>query len=153
MRLEEPVHPKTLQQRLTIINVPDLWVVDQVKKIGKHDDHARPIRIPVFPPVPGADWTQELEFGQEIRFFRQNGAEVKKGEKVGKMTLDRYRIHRDNVDIILFVRPDKQVPLRIMMRVGKKAMGIHYNRYLSRGRPKLDYFQEPAGIQWQDAGK
>ncbi len=149
MRLEEPHNPATNLKGLAIISIPDIWMINRATRTGRHSKDTNPIRIPIFPPMEGAPWVPKLEFGEEIAFFRDQIAETSLKENVGGRVMDRYRIRRDGVDLILFVDSEKQVPIRVMMRVGEKALGIHYTKYRSGLKPNDTLFQPPAKIKWQ----
>jgi hypothetical protein len=76
-RTEEAPDPENGIHGLAIVNEPDYWMVNLLKKTAQHAVDPGPTfncHLPIFP-----DTEKDLEFGFELEYFKKKGAIPQKG--------------------------------------------------------------------------
>ena len=149
-RIDEEPDPKNNIQGRTIINEPDAWLINLANGTAKHSVDQGPTfncRLPIFA------FDQEmvkseigrLEFGQELQFFRRNGAKLVKGPKLDFPT-NFYELTIGDTALRLVERADIHVPILVGLVRGNSVIEVHY--FLWEETPfRNDLFAPPADVE------
>ncbi|MBL0185180.1 MAG: hypothetical protein IPP97_05595 [Candidatus Obscuribacter sp.] len=150
VRTEEAIDPKMNIQLLIVVNEPDAWSIDLISKSGKHMIDPGPVfemQSPVFDLDPEVyKEIDKLEFGREVEFFAKNGVQKTSTTLDGK-TVNKYEHLADGkLHVTLWTSLDKDIPLQISLREGKKVQTIRYEDYQENIAFEPELFKVPAGI-------
>jgi hypothetical protein len=125
-RVDELPDPEQGIHGSMIINEPDVWMVNHIDKSARHIVDQGPTfncRLPIFANDAETLKTKigELEFGNEINFFLENGAELVPGPKLS-FEAKFYNLKIGATTLLLVERVDIHAPIRVaMIRDGKAA--------------------------------
>jgi hypothetical protein len=135
---------------LTIINEPDVWMVNLVDKSGKHVVDSGPVmevHLPIFQTSSEAKTKlHELEFGGESAFFASNGATVSPGEVLKGKPTERHELSMGGRKLILWTDAVSKKPVRISMSQGTQVQAFEYVNYEDGLAFDPALFQPPATI-------
>ena len=140
--------------QLSVINWPDVWVVNLLDKTGEHivddspksDVHIMALGLDSSEGVPPA-W-DALEFGCEWEFFATNKATQVPTEK---HDMTKHQITDGAWRVTLMTARDSQVPWALMLsRDNKVVYAIRYLSYEHRAEVDPALFAKPEGIKFKD---
>jgi len=126
-RVEEAPDPAHNIQGLLIVNEPDAWLIDLVKKIGRHQIDPGPTfncRLPIF-KGDATEELEKLEFGQELPYFKEKGIVPVSGPALFGKPTKVYEIDGSDYQLLLFVDAESGLPRAI-----KKGKGTDWQIYL-----------------------
>jgi len=157
-RIEEAPDPNQGIHGLTIINEPDVWMINQFGKTGQHIVDPGPTfncRLPIF--VNGVKVTEgenkdlsQLEFGRELEFFKEKGSIGQKGPVLQTKETTAYRVNIGSSELALFTYGTPERPLGVARVNGDKRDIYWYSGYGEIDfDPKL--FAKPDNFKIQDA--
>ena len=119
-RTEEAPDPENGIHGLAIVNEPDYWLVNLLKKTAQHGVDSGPTfkcHLPIFP-----DADKDLEFGFEPEYFKSKGASRQEGLVLqGKPTI-LYKVNVGDATLALFTygAPDER-PMAVSRVRGDKG--------------------------------
>jgi hypothetical protein len=145
---------------LMIINEPDVWMINLFAKAGKHYlDHGPTFdcRMPIFidaDKVKSADDLTnplyELEFGQELAYFKRKGALRQEGPVLQGKPTNAYVVTVGDWQFILFTNGQPERPISVTRDRAKYRETVWYGAYEELPfDPKL--FAVPEGMKIEDA--
>jgi hypothetical protein len=118
-RTEEAPDPERGIHGLAIINEPDYWLVNLIKKTAQHAVDPGPTfncHLPVFPDVD-----KSLEFGFEPEYFKSKGASRQQGPVLqGKQTM-LYKVEVGDATLALFTYGTPERPMAVSRVRGEKS--------------------------------
>ena len=152
-RIAEAPDPGARIYVLSIINEPDVWLINLYDKSGKHILDTGPTtnaHIPIFPPAWGVAEFKELEFGREVLFFTKSHAARSEGEVIKGAATERNKVTVGSASAILWTGLKSKAPVRISLTNGEQTMTIDYLVY--EDLPfDASLFQPPPGIRIQNS--
>jgi hypothetical protein len=138
-RIEEPPDPERSIHNLHITREPDSWLINLVDKTARHSLDPGPTfiaRIPiVWAPKPNGQQDpnkefQDLEFGNEVRFFRLHKARDLGLRKVDEKECKALAIKSGGREVVLLVDPETDKPVQLdVTKDDKPAFSIRYLSY------------------------
>lgn len=153
LRMEEPRNPGNGVELVMIANLPDAWMVDRVKKVGRHFVDPGPTYNVVF-PVFQAGAPAEMkgfQMGREIAFMSQQ-ADVDRGEAVlGDVACTTYLYKTGDAEVRLWVDKATGHPLQASLKTPKIAYTVRYEVYRTGVPVDASLFRLPEGIQIEEA--
>jgi hypothetical protein len=155
LRLEEVINPQSREQRLVIVAQPNIWVIDRVVGLGRHEMDPGPtykVKFPVF-AADGADEITALEMGREAEFFRERGAKDMGAKTVAGVECTESMIELGGRKLSLYMRKSDGLPFQVSVLVGDKARAVRYLRYERGLAVDKALFAPPAGVQIEEAKK
>jgi len=155
LRLEEVKNPDTGEQRLVIVAQPDMWIIDRIAGLGRHQIDPGPtfkVKFPVF-NAEGTDEITALEMGQEVEFFRERGAKDMGTRTVAGVECNESMIELGGRKLSLFTRKSDGLPFQVSVLIGDKARAVRYLRYERGLAVDKALFTSPAGVQIEEAKK
>lgn len=145
---------------LMIINEPDIWLINLFARAGKHYlDHGPTFdcRMPIF--IDGDDVKSagdlknplyELEFGQELAYFRRKGAVTQVGPILHGKPTNAYVVMAGDWQLILFTNGQPERPVSVTRDRGETRETIWYGAYDELPfDPKL--FTKPEDVKIEEA--
>jgi hypothetical protein len=118
-RIEDPPDARQGIQKLTIINGSDAYSVNVIDKKGTHASSAggdnvlrTPIVLP-FDPNHEMGALDDLEFGDELAFFKDAGAVHEAGPIINAKPTDAYVLKLDAATATLVVRSGSSTPVTL----------------------------------------
>jgi len=126
-RTEEQPDPERGIHGLMIINEPDAWMVDLASKTAKHLIDPGPTfncHLAVFAPGNGRstidpkDPLIELEFGRELAYFKDKGAESKEGAVIRGKPTTAYTVAVGDSRLFLFTTGTPERPWALVRQHG-----------------------------------
>jgi len=157
-RAEEAEDTENKIHGLLIVDEPDAWMVNLYDKSARHVVDPGPAfncRLPIFAKADskdeGAFLYEELQFGNELKFFKQMGATGQPGPEEGGKKTTQYTIEIGNTRFAMFTisTPDER-PLAVARTVGAKAKVFVYTAYEENPfDPKL--FAKPDNVKISEA--
>lgn len=129
LRLEQRTAGQNRLGWISIVNSPDTWEIDPVKKIGSHIIDDRPPTIATMAVFPGEDDLAQLEVGHELEFFKSHQATVAKFTEPGQGVLERYQVQVAGKELTLDCRAGDDRPLRVICSQCTKVKEIEYTQY------------------------
>jgi hypothetical protein len=157
-RVEEPPNPDRGTHNLNITREPDAWIINLADKTGQHMLDPGPTfnaRLPIiWVPKPGGQVDaadkefEDLNYGDEARFFYQHKARDLGLRKVGEKECKALAIKSGGREAVLLVQPDTEKPVQLdVTKDGKPDFTIHFLSY-ETGLPfDPSLFQPPPGIK------
>ncbi len=133
VRLEEPLDPATLEHRLVISALPDIWTIDLGTLHGVHGrdtSAASVVHFPVFTVDPG-DPLAALEMGGEADFFAANSARDVADKAVAGVDCSVREMDLGGRKLALYRRKDNGVPMLVSIESGDRVLGVRYLAYRS----------------------
>jgi hypothetical protein len=136
-RMEEAADTRNKIRGLLIVNEPDAWMINLDDKSARHVVDPGPsfnCKLPIFSQVDSKDEAamlyQNLQFGNELRFFKQLAGEGQPGpEEDGKKTT-QYVIEVGSTRFSMFtVGAPNERPLAVARSVGEKSEVFIYTAY------------------------
>lgn len=155
LRLEEGVNPDNNEQRLVIVAQPDIWVIELISKLGRHERDPGPtykVRFPVFAGDPNDELTK-LEMGSEAEYFREHGAKDMGERTIAGVTCKESAAEVAGRKLSLFTRKADGVPFQVVVTVGEKALAVRYLRFERGLAVDKSLFAPPAGVKIEEAPK
>ena len=151
LRLEEAYNPATGLHLLFITRAPDSWIIDRRTSRAKHVVDPGPsidVHMPILPPLaPGR--LKELEFGNEVDFFRRHGAVTV--SVPGQPAAKKWSLNLDGYKLVLLVQSGDR-PLRLRVEnPQQQSYTIAYERYERHPRIDRSMFELPAGLTIEEA--
>jgi len=144
---------------LMIINEPDVWMINRLDKTAKHIVDAGPTyncRLPMF--VNGEDVKSaedvkkplmELEFGQEMEYFKPRSAAPHPGPVLqGKSTM-AYATQAGDSQLFLFTTGDPEVPVAVVRKNDKTREILWYGEY-TQIPFDAKLFAKPEGVKIEE---
>jgi hypothetical protein len=149
-RVDEQPDTKNGIHGSLIINEPDSWLVNLSNNSAKHVVDPGPTfncKLPLFAldPEMAKSKVGELEFGQEIEFFRSNGATMSDGPKL-QFKANYYTLTLGDSVLKLVERDDIHAPIMIALIRGGDIVQIRYSLWEDQIPFKADLFAKPAGV-------
>ncbi|MBV9502992.1 MAG: hypothetical protein JO138_26770 [Acidobacteriaceae bacterium] len=154
-RVEDPPDAKQHVHKLTIIAEPDAYSLNLIDREGTHaidqggpNDLHLPIVLP-FDPNHELPELDDLEFGDELHFFKQAGASRRAGPIINGKPTDEYVLDTANGPATLVVRSQSQAPVFLTWHAKDGTYKYEYIIYQELPfDPKL--FAKPAGVRLKD---
>ncbi len=143
---------------LIIINEPDVWMINRMDKTGRHivdqgptfNCHLQVFADPEDLTSPEAKALGELEFGQELDYFRGKNATVSKGPVLDEKQTQVYTVTLAKGQLFLFTSGTPERPVALARQHGDKRDVYWYGLYEEVPfDPKL--FSKPADIKLEEA--
>jgi hypothetical protein len=148
-RVAEAPDPGAGIYGLSIVNEPDVWLINLYDKSGKHILDTGPTtnaHVPIFPPQWSIADFKELEFGRELSFFTKSHAARSEGEVVKGAATEKYRVTAGRANATLWIGIKSKAPVRISITNGEQTMMLEYLVY--EDLPfDASLFQPPPGIR------
>jgi len=142
-----------------IINEPDFWMVNLLAKTAQHGLDPGPTfncRQPIFVDGPHlatddeSKQIRELEFGQEIEFFKGKGVIPQSGPVLETKSTTEYKLQIGETTLALYTTGTPERPLAVARRHGNKGELFLYRSYEhSDFDPKL--FAKPENVKIENA--
>jgi hypothetical protein len=157
-RLEEAEDTGKKVHGLLVVSEPDAWMINLYDKSARHIVDPGPTfncRLPIFANVDPKDEAailyQDLQFGDELKFFKKMGAAGQPGPDEGGKKTTQYTIDVGNTRfVMLTTRADKERPLAVARAVGDKGEVFIYTAYEEIPfDPK--FFAKPDGVKISEA--
>lgn len=156
-RIEEPPHPEQGIHFLVITREPDSWTINLLDKTARHVIDAGPTfsaRTPIVwvpkpsgQPDPDKEF-QDLEFGNEVRFFRLHKARDMGLRKVEEKDCNALAIKSGGREVILLVDPATDKPVQMdFTKDGKPDFSIRYLSYETDLPFDPSLFEPPPGLK------
>lgn len=148
LRFEDVPNPETKIDGLIIVDEPDIWIIDRNKGQGQHATDPGPqyaVHFPIFPREQ-SEKLKQLEFGSELKFFRDNGAREVASQTVDGIKCKLHRLELDDRELTLFLKPDN-LPLQIEVQSESVKYAVRFLRYDPDQRPDMSLFKVPPGIK------
>ncbi|MBU1376614.1 MAG: hypothetical protein KKE02_24820 [Alphaproteobacteria bacterium] len=163
--LEQPVVSAAIQdpkapmarQALVIISEPDVWVIDQASREGRHTLDKGPVlevRAPILQPGAAPQEFMSLEYGCEAEFVTVRAPMAQKTIRWGGVDagIHTYTVGADSLAILMNDRTGE--PLMIThVREGRPVYIVRYDAYLQGLPDQPDLFRPPADIKITTAEK
>jgi hypothetical protein len=158
-RIEEAADPERGIHALMIINEPDYWTVNLLAKTARHGVDTGPTfncHLPVFadgqPQSLNAEDKEirQLEFGQEIEFFKSRGAMPEKGPVLQTKETMVYRTSVGDSSLALFTYGTPERPLAVARQRGDKNDLFWYSGY-GQADFDLQLFVKPQNVKIEDS--
>lgn len=158
-RIEEAPDPDQGVHNLMIVSEPDYWTVNLLTKTARHAIDTGPTfncHLSIFAyGAPGSmdeetKEIRELEFGQEIEFFKARGAVAAKGPILQKQETMVYRAKIGTAALALFTYGTPERPLAVGLQRGDKNDLYWYSGYGQADfDPKL--FAKPEAVKIEES--
>src|SRR3954465_4806488 len=151
LRFEDAPNPETKVHGLIIVAEPDIWIVDRHTNQAQHTVDPGPhysIHFPLLASEPSPK-LKELEFGHELEYFQQNGAESLPVEEVDGIKCKRLRLQMDGRVITLYLKTD-DTPFQVAVRSPQYEYAMRFLRYEPNRKVDRALFQLPPGVQLQN---
>jgi len=157
-RIEEEPDPDHGIHGLTIINEPNVWMVNRFNKTAQHIVDSGPTfncRLPIFADSSKlqeaeAKKIMELEFGHELDFFKGQGITPSKGPVMQTKETMGYTLKIGESTLALFTYGTPERPLAVSRTHGEKTDIFWYSGY---GQIEFDpkLFAKPADVKIQES--
>jgi len=156
-RTEELPDPEHGVHGLMILNEPDAWMVNLLTKTGKHMVDPGPTfncHLPIFrgevkSPADMKSQLLELEFGQELGYFRGKGAAPKEGPVLRDKPTTVYAVDIGDSQLFLFTTGTPERPWAVARKHGNVNEIFWYGDYQQLPfDPKL--FAKPEGVRIEE---
>ena len=150
LRFEDAPNPQTKVHGLIIVAEPDIWIVDRNTNQAQHTLDPGPhysIHFPLFASDPSPR-VKELEFGHEVEYFEQHGADSLPVEEIDGFRCKPRRMHVDGRDVTLYLKSD-DVPFQVTLKSSQYEYSIRFVRYEANHKLDRSLFQLPPGVQLQ----
>lgn len=129
LRIEQRTAGQNRVGWISIVNSPEAWEIDPVKKTGKHiivDKPLDSLTMPVFASEAGL---AQLQVGHELEFFKTHQPAVTKLTVAGQGVVERYQIQVDGKEMTLDCRAGEDRPLRIVCPKCTQVKEVEYSEY------------------------
>ena len=157
-RIEELPDPERGIHGLMIINEPDAWMVNLLTKTARHLVDPGPAfdcHLPIFrgeqvgPTADAKNPLLELEFGQEIRYFKRKAASPKPGPFLRDKPTNVYAVDAGDSELLLFTTDTPERPWAVARQHGDTREIFGYELY-----EQLPFdarlFARPEGIKMEE---
>jgi hypothetical protein len=156
IRIEDPPDSRQGIQKLTVISGGDAYSVNLLDKKGTHASNAggdNPVRLPIvlpFDPNHQFGTLDELEFGDELEFFKSAGARRSAGPIINARPTDAYTLSAENVTATLVVRSGTQTPVTLSWQQKSEAKWTY--EYIKFDTVPFNpaLFTKPSGIRYTE---
>jgi hypothetical protein len=137
-RTEELPDPERGVQGLMIVNEPDAWMVNLVSKTAKHFVDSGPTfncHLPIFRGEQAKSTADinnplfELEFGQELGYFKGKGATPKEGPVLREKPTTIYAVDIGYSQVFLFTTGTPERPWAVAWQRGTAREVFWYGAY------------------------
>lgn len=152
LRLEEAEDVDQGLHVLTVVNEPNIWVVNLADNTGKHlvdrgpDPRASASVIGGGPPK-----FSELEYGCEADFARTYGQKSDKPRSLAGRVLDTYVVVEGTHRLEMLMDP-AGAPVRITYQYGRQLLAvIDYDSYEANLPDQPQLFAQPTGLNYVEA--
>lgn len=149
MRFEDVPNPETNIHGLIIVAEPEIWVIDRKSNKGQRSVDPGPsyaVHFPMLATETSARLRQ-LEFGNEMAFFQQNGAKERASQVVDGVTCRVFALEMDERELLLFLRKDGK-PFQITVKAGSGEYSVRIIKYEPGSEPDLDLFKPPLSVKF-----
>lgn len=149
LRMEEPRNPDNGAEMTMIANLPDAWMVDRAKKVGRHFVDPGPTFNVIFPVFQaGAPaMLRAFQMGRELAFFKEQ-TDVERGEDtLDGAACDTYAARIDTAEVRLWVDKVSGHPRQASLKTDKIAYSVRYETYRSDVPLDATLFALPDGIE------
>jgi hypothetical protein len=153
-RTEEAEDSQGKIHGLLIVNEPDAWMINLYDKSARHVVDPGPsfnCKLPLFSQVDSKDEAsmlyQNLQFGNELLFFKQLAGAGQPGPEEGGKKTTQYVVEVGSTRLLMFtVGAPNERPLAVARSVGEKGEVFVYTAYEEVPfDPKL--FAKPDGVK------
>ncbi|MFO1319627.1 MAG: hypothetical protein U1F52_08430 [Burkholderiales bacterium] len=131
LRMEEPRNPGNGVEMTMIANLPDAWMLDRVKKVGRHFVDPGPrfnVIFPVF-QVGAPVELKGLQMGREVAFVKDQ-ADVERAEAtLDGAACETYAFKAGGADVRLWVDKATGHPRQASLKTEKIAYSVRYEVY------------------------
>jgi hypothetical protein len=148
-RIDMAPDDKNGMHELIIMNDPNVWMIDLNSKSGRHIvDHSPPlvVHFQVFgPTIPFEKGKPNLEFANEVEYFKYRNAKVSAGPTLAGRKTISYECTVEGKKLSLLTDTSAR-PLRITYSGADAHEILEYLRY-DEVPSDAAYFEAPAGIK------
>lgn len=150
LRFEDAPNPVTKIHGLIIVAEPDIWIIDRNANQAQHTVDPGPNYKVHFPLLASesSEKLRQLEFGNELQFFRDNSATELPAQEVDGIKTKPLRLEIDGEEVTLYVKTD-ETPLQVTVKSPNYEYTMRFIRYEPDRRPDKSLFQLPPGVQLQ----
>ena len=161
--LEQPMVSQTLQdpttpmarQALVVIAEPDIWMIDQASRQGRHTVDKGPalvVRAPILPPGSGPPEFMNLEFGCEAEFVAVRAPTAQTTVRWGSVNAAIHTYTVGTSSLAILMDDSSGEPLMIThVRDGRPAYIIRYDEYRQGLPDQPALFRPPADVTITEA--
>lgn len=148
MRFEDVPNPDTGVHGLIIVAEPDIWIIDRKTNKGQHSVDPGPSYAVHFPMLAteSSDRLRQLEFGNELAFFQQNGARELAAQVVDGVNCRVLSLDVDDHELYLYLRRDGK-PFQITVKTDSSEYSVRIVKYEPASDPDLNLFRPPLGVK------
>jgi hypothetical protein len=146
-RTEEAPDMEHEIQGLAIVNEPDYWMVNLIKKTAQHAIDPGPTfncHLPIFPDVD-----KNLEFGLEPEYFKSKGASRQQGPILQGKQTTLYKVDVGDATLALFTYGISERPMAVS-RVRRERGDIFWFRGWGDLPFDAKLFAKPEGVKISD---
>ena len=153
-RVEGAIDPRQGTQPVMVANEPDIWMINLLTKHGRHftdTDAASGFKAPVVgdPDVPPS--IAAMEFGCEMAFMK--GVPTKKADLDGQR-VSQFEKRVDRYRVVLSVMQKSLTPVSLFLyEADKLVFALRYVEYDNALTPKMELFQRPPGITFEEGSR
>lgn len=150
-RINEEPDPDQGIHGNTIINEPDVWMVNLISKSAQHIVDEGPTfdcKLPIFvlDETMVKSKVAELEFGRELEFFKKNNAKKVDGPKLS-FPANYYRLEMEGAVLSLVERSDVHAPIMVGFSRGDTFLKVKYSLWDDQVPFKAELFAKPADVK------
>jgi len=160
-RIEEEPDVENKIHELVIINEPDTWLINLANNTGRHAVDPGPtfnFHSPVFwtakpqgAPDPDEEF-KDLEFGNELQFFREHGAQNIGTRQVNGKLSEGLSLKKGSRRVTLLFDPKTDQPYQVDIAKDEQIeISIRYLEYRTNVPFQKSLFQKPKGIKIVEA--
>lgn len=160
-RMEEETDVQNRIHELVVINEPDTWLINLADNTGRHVVDPGPtfdVHSPIFwtakpegQPDPDKEF-KDLEFGSEMQFFRERGAQDVGMRQVEEKNCRALALKKGSREVTLLFDPNTSKPCQIdISNEGKPEFSIRYLEYKTGLPFQKSLFEPPKGVTMTEA--
>lgn len=155
-RLEEALNKEHGLHPLTLVNEPDMWMVNLLNKKGRHKlDKEAPqhFHVPILWVPGGPEFLKGFELGCELEYVKaKSGAAPPKPEQLDGHTYDAYTATSGEHKIVLLVDPATGKPFSATsLQSGRVLIHVRYVDYAVGLEPDLSLFVPPKDVRFLES--
>jgi hypothetical protein len=147
MRFEDILNPQTRIHGLIIVSEPDIRFIDRTTNSGQHSVDPGPTYAVHFPMLASesSPKLKQLEFGNELAFFQENGARQMPAQTVDGVSTRVLGLEMEDRELRLFLRRDGH-PLQVTVKADTYQYTVRILRYEPGLEPDFSLFKLPSGV-------
>ena len=153
IRSEEELDAALGLHQLSVVNEPDVWMVNWYTRQGKHIVDPGPTFTAHAPIVISDEEPQlrEFEYGREMEFLGLRQVKRSGPEQIQGRECDRYEVGVGSATIVLYTRAGTEIPVFLQVSLAKHRLQLQYDVYETGLAPDPALFQPPADIVFEES--